>query len=113
MSVSLSLKASEESTYIVIASFFDEEGSSITPNFVTWRLSLSNGVIVNNRDAEIETPASEVNIILKGDDLGIMSGAKSDVRVVTIWGTYNSSYGNNLPYSSEVLFTISNLKGIS
>lgn len=97
--------AIEKSTYVINASFFDEDNISVVPNSVSWKLTDINGNVINNRSNESETPAASVDIVLSNNDLVASNGK----LVLTIWGTYNSSLGSNLPYKKEVKFDVENL----
>ena len=103
----LSDVADEEGTFVVVATF------SGTPITVNWKLTDALGNVVNSRSTETETATDVVNIILSGDDLALPD--KNDTtRIVTVWGTFNSdTYGNGLPYTEEVSFTIENYIGIT
>ena len=106
--------ATEESTYIIRARFFDENNVAVVPNALTWTLSTSTGAIINSREAVSITPDSVVNIVLSGDDLAILSG-ETDVfvwRYLIVEGTYDSAYGDDMPIRSQCKFSVTNLRAI-
>lgn len=107
-------RAVEDSTYIVVASFYENTPNGkvpIVPNVgLTWKLVDEDGVVVNGRTAVPITPAIEVYIVLKGADLAV-SGNHPVRRAVTVVGTYDGFFGNNLPIIDEAVFQIFNLKG--
>jgi len=108
----LSVKAVEESSYLIQVLFKDGDGNAVVPNAVTWTLTDVEGNVINSRTAVVATPASTVNILLSGDDLalGVTVGhVKRIKRILTIQATYTSSYGVNLPLKSSVEFEVENL----
>ena len=124
----LDTDANEQSTFVVIAPFRDEEGAAVTPNSgLTWSLFRLDGTVVNSRTDMSITPGSSVAIVLSDADLEIfaddpveevyvhgigMMTMQYGIRVVSVSGTYNSSAGNNLPIKDQVLFRVVNLIGV-
>lgn len=115
MKISLATHVSEEGTAIFTVDFKDEDDQAVVPNSVTWKLTDGDGTVVNSKSAESETPASSVDIVLSGDDLEISAGfgGSAEKRYVTVYGTYNSSYGSNLPYTHQFDFPIDNFVAIT
>lgn len=125
----LDADANEQSTFVVVAPFKDESGSSVTPNSgLTWSLFRLDGTVVNSRSNVAITPGSSVAIVLSDADLEIftddpveevyihgigMTTMQYGVRVLSVSGTYNSSAGNDLPIKDQVLFRVVNLIGVS
>lgn len=107
----LTVTANENGTYTVTAVFTDEDGAALTPNTVHWKLVDSAGTVINSRTDVTVTPAASVNIVLSGNDLDL-TGTADEVRYVTVWGLYDSTYGIGLPYTDEVRFVVTNLKGL-
>ena len=105
----LSRVASDRSTYIITISFFDEEEDTMVPDTLEWYLTDEVGTIVNGRSAEEVTPAEEVTVVLKGDDLAASAGTK---RVFTIKGTYTSTLGAELPFTAACRFNVAEWVGI-
>lgn len=103
--------AVEGSTYIVNVTFKDEAGESMVPVTAEWSLRDNTGAIVNSRTAVPITPASTASIVLSGADLAYESNSKS-MRVLTVVGTYDGTYGANLPLAEEFSFGIRPLEGI-
>lgn len=102
----------ERGTAVVQCVFTDEEGNSVAPDSLTWTLSDRAGTIINSReDEEVVDLAATVNIVLSGDDLAILptEAVAYAERIVTIKGTYDSTYGNDLPLRHEEMFYIANL----
>jgi hypothetical protein len=108
MIVQLATPAPERGTYIIDASFFDEDEVSVVPNSgsLTWTLTDTLGTVVNSRLNVAITSAAIVHIVLSGLDLAIGDGLLSVQRKVLIVGTYNSSLGSNLPIRQEIEFSI-------
>lgn len=117
MTTRLELKASEGSTFGIVANFVeirsDIQGSSpITPNDgLTWSLKEKDGSIVNSRKDVPLVSAPSVIIVLSGADLAL-PGTSELRRYVTIKGSYNSLLGSNLPILDEASFQIENLVGV-
>jgi hypothetical protein len=114
MKVSIATQVSEESTAVFTVSFKDEDDQPSVPNSLTWKLTDGSGNVINSRTAVTASPASAVNIVLKGDDLALSAGVtgNAEKRFLTVYGTYDSSYGSGLPYKHEVGFPIANLIAI-
>ncbi len=105
-------KAVEKSTFIITASFTDENGDAVIPNSIKWTLSDSSGDIMNSReDIEILTPAATVTIVLSGLDLAIIDTDLN--RFLAIEAEYDSALGSDLPLNEELQFKIRPLVNIS
>jgi predicted NAD/FAD-dependent oxidoreductase len=113
--VTLTKHAKEKSTYIITASFTDEEDDSVVPVTIDWTLSTAKGTVVNSRsDVAIAVPAAEVEILLSGDDLQILSDEVNQaVRLFTVNATYDSVLGTDLPLKGSIRFIIDNLRMVS
>ena len=101
----LTLKATNEGTYIVTSAFTDADGTAVTPNTLTWNLTDYDGNMINARSAvSIVTPSTSNAVVLGADDLDNDDGFE---RVFTIEGDYDSvTYGNGLPLRQQAKFTI-------
>ena len=114
MPTKLKEKAVEGSTFGIRAEFIvklPEGDTPIVPNApLTWSLRDKDGNIINSRDDVPLTPASSVDVVLTGADLALPNN-RPEERFVTINGTYNAVYGNNLSLVDEVSFQITNLVG--
>lgn len=95
MPTKLTLKATEQSTYIAHAEFLDEAGQAMAPTTVKWRLTDEFGTVVNNRANVVIAAGPEVDIVLSGDDLQELAHKKTKRRL-TLIATYNSDLGNGL-----------------
>jgi len=105
----LPVNAVEESTYVIVVSFFDEAENTLTPNSVNWTLTDRSNTVVNSKVNQSETPAVVVAIVLSGDDLRIFGEGSIERRKVLISGTYDSDYGSGLPYKIVAEFEIDNI----
>ncbi len=100
MPTKLKIAFNEDGTGVVQAGFYDEDGASMVPNSINWALTDSEGTVINNREQESITPAQEVNILLTGNDL------KPGTLFVTVWGTYDSDLGSDLPFKDWCSFKV-------
>ncbi len=107
--------ALEESTYVITASFTDEDGAAVVPNTatVTWTLTDLDGTVINLRSAVAVSSASTITIVLSGDDLSLLVSDDSGVRKVLVQAQYDSSIGSDLPLNDEVQFTIDPLVAVT
>ena len=108
----------EESTALFTLTFTDEEGVQIQDADITslkWTLTDVNGAVINEKENEIIAgPTNPQDILLKGDDLQILSGESGNVqRVLTGIATYNSTNGSGLPLTDQVRFWIDNLTAVT
>jgi hypothetical protein len=110
MTIALTEKANEKSSYIVYLTFKDEEGFEVVPNSINWDLTDNTGATINSRSNVSETPATNIAIALYGLDLGITGGVKS--RVLTVKAPYDSDLGT-LPFNEEFTFEIEDLLNIT
>ena len=115
MPVTLTKHAKEKSTYVITASFTDEEGDSVVPVTIEWTLSTAKGTVVNSlSDVVVAVPASETEILLSGDDLQILSDEVNQaVRLFTVNATYDSALGTDLPLRGSIRFIVDNLRMVS
>lgn len=111
MATVLTINATEESTYVVTASFVDEDGVAMVPDTLEWILTDTSGTVINNRDGESVSPSSSVTIVLSGDDLALSDNLAA-IRCLTLSGTYTSSLGANLPFTDECQFVVENITGV-
>ena len=100
--------ATEQSSFKITATFYDESGNAVAPDTMLWTLTDDKGTsVINSReDVAIVTPESSENILLEGDDLAVDGNAKTK-RKVTWQGTYTSiEFGAGKPLKDEVTFYI-------
>ena len=83
----------------------------IMPNpGVKWSLKDQDGNVINDREGEDLIAGEAMYVVLKDGDTSLDSNYPEE-RFLTVWGTYSSPWGNNLPLIDEVSFTIENLVG--
>lgn len=101
------IDAGEESTLVITATFTDENGDAVTPQTAKWTLSDLDGTVINSRtEVAIGSLASEVDVVLSGDDLALQSTTDTGRRAFLIEATYNSALANDLPLNEEVQFDV-------
>ena len=115
MPLTLSTHAMEKSSYIITATFTDEDGDAVIPATIKWTLSTAKGVIVNGREnVAVAVPAAEVEVLLSGEDLKILSGEVNQaVRLFTVNATYDSALGIGLPLKGAIRFIVEDLRVVS
>lgn len=108
----------EKGTRILNIVFTDEDGNLIIPNTGTIKWSLTTKpligtapVVINGREDVVVTSASTINVVLKGDDLAILSDELSCSfvdRLLTLEYEYDSSLGTDLPDGLQFVFPVEN-----
>jgi hypothetical protein len=107
----LSTKAIDKSTYVVTATFTDEDDNAVAPQTLTWTLTDESGTVINSReDVDVSSPGTSEDFVLSGDDLAVADGS---TRLLTIEATYNSDAGSDLPIRDQVRFTIEDLTAVT
>ena len=106
----LKTHAVEQSTYPITFSTKDETGAVVTANNgLKWSLTDEYGVVVNDKQDVAITSGSEMTVVLQGDDLAILRGQDTEIRVLTIEGTYDSDLGEDMPIKQQCWFYLDNL----
>lgn len=96
----------EGSTIVITVNFLDLDGAAFTPKTCAWSLTLKDGTVINARDRVSATvTGTSHDFVISGDDLLFSEGKD---RYFTVEGTYDSTYGNDLPYREEAKFSIAN-----
>ncbi len=115
MPTRLTAHAVEQSSYIITADFTDEDGQPMTPASLVWTLTDTSGAVINSReDVAVTGLASQVNIVLSGNDLALSEGETIAARILTLEGTYESAVtGGTLPIKDSVHFRIRGLVAVS
>ena len=107
----LALPADEESSYTIKFVFKDEDGNAAAPVTMVYTLMAEDGEVINSRyKVNVGVLAATTYITLYGDDLQLID--KKSVyenRVLTVEGTYNSTYGNGLPFIRQIFFRVRNV----
>ncbi len=107
-------KAVEKSTFIVTATFRDENKTLVVPDTMKWSLTDKDSTIINSRDGIVITSlASSVDIVLFGDDLAILAGKSEELRFLVLEGTYTSPLGVGLPLNDQLIFTVFNIRKVT
>ncbi len=111
MAIQLTPLAREKSTYVIEASFKDEDGTAVVPNSASWTLTDDAGTVIHARSGVVISPlAATVDIVLSGLDLAMQTGEVSRaLRRLTIEALYDSTLGTGLPVKEEFLFTVKDL----
>jgi hypothetical protein len=115
MPATATVKAKEQSTLVLTVYYWDENGTAVTPNAVTWTLMDESGTTINSRSAvSISSPSTSNDITLSGDDLAFQTGESGEAaRYLRIDATYDSGSETDLPLKDHVLFYIMEVKGVS
>ena len=101
----LSPVAKEGGTYVVTATFYDEDDALVVPTTITWTLKDSGGSVVNSRQDVSVSPASSIYITLTGSDLPVNSHPQEEL-ILTVNAVYNSSYGTDLTLVNQCKITV-------
>jgi len=108
MATVLTLNAVDRSTYIITATFQDEDETPVTPDSLSWTLTNGLGGIVNNREnVVVVSPQETETFILSGDDLAFADGK---FRRFIIEATYSSTLGTGLPLRAQANFSVEDLE---
>jgi hypothetical protein len=114
--ITLEVHAGEKSTYVVTATFKNENETLVVPSLIAWTLTDETGLVINAREnVSVAAPAAVTDILLSGLDLAVQAGETAGVvgRVMTVNAEYNSTLGSGLPLKGEVRFFIDNVLKIS
>ena len=109
MPTTLDTRAVEKGSFVITASFTDENGDAVVPKTVKWTLvDAETEDIVNSREQVSATPATSVDILLQGDDLAILHGQRKELRELIVEWTYDGSLGNDIPQKDMARFYVTN-----
>ena len=103
----LAVKPVEGSSFLITVGFKDMDGTPFVPITCAWTLTDGLGTVLNNREkvsASVTAPLHR--FILSGADLKFADGKTKGNRVFTIEGTFDSVYGEDLPYREQIGFSI-------
>ena len=108
MKTRLPTKARERTSYVVRASFTDEEGRPVKPDSLNWSLVDSNGGTVNGRESvEVRSPSCTENIVLAADDLALGRGRSREMRAIVFRGKFWSPLaGELLSFEQQSTFLV-------
>ena len=100
----------EEGTAVFRCTCLDESGNASVPTAMHWDLTALDGTVIAYNQ-EVADLAAVMYITVYGTNLRMLEGEESfGERLITFRGTYNSTYGNNLPIHKQVKFRVQNLK---
>jgi len=106
-------QAVEKSSYFITCSFKDEDDQPVTPDSAKWRLTDTDGTVINSRSAVVlSSLATQVTIALSGLDLAIVGTGQRETRVLTVQATYTSGLVE-YPLNDSLRFPVYNLAGVS
>jgi hypothetical protein len=106
--ISITTRPNESSTIKIAVTFTDLDGNLFHPKTCVYSLSDSTGNIIGSIDRTVVTIiGTSHNFIISGTNLQI-TGSDPGKRIVTIEGTYDCLYGNDLPFREECMFEIEN-----
>lgn len=108
----LDIVAEEQGTYVLDLEFKDEDDEPVVPTSINWSLTTLDGEVVNSRsEVDLSPPASEVNVVLSGDDLQLLTHKSSfSWRLFTVKALYNSDLAPGLSINKAVRFKVRNLR---
>lgn len=108
MATVLTLNAVDRSTYVITATFQDEDGTPVAPDSLTWTLTNGLGAVINNREqVEVTELDTTVSLILSGNDIAHEDGK---FRRLVLEGTYSSTLGTGLPIRAQANFSVEDLE---
>lgn len=110
MTTELTLKATEEGTYVMNIVFRDEDDVNISPNSANWSLTDLKGNPVNSRtEVNISPIAAVVDVVLSALDLELNPAYAGSERWFIVEYVYDSTLGNDLPAKTQAKFDIEGL----
>ena len=108
--MTISITANQDSTFVVVAEFFDEDGVAVTPSsLVSWELQDNEG---NQIATDTVPAASSVSIVLSGTDLAVsdseelLNNSNNARRTIIVSTTYDSSLGSGFALKEAEYFEI-------
>lgn len=104
MPTTITTKAVEESTFVLVFTFADEDGAAMTPVTLHEKLTDLDGTVINGIDRDL-TPGSVQTIVYSGTALTLAQGVGRK-RLCTLTGTYDSTYGTGLTFTETATFEI-------
>lgn len=113
MVTKLEARASEGSSYVIIADFVEKTsenriGTPVAPNpGLVWSLRDGYGNVINERENVPLDSAESVTVVLSGDDLAL-TGDYPETRYITFEGSYNNEFGT-IPFIKQASFQIEDL----
>jgi hypothetical protein len=115
MNLQLAEHATERSALGIAVSFFDSSNAAASPKTLNWSLTDTDGNTINSRkDVAVESPGTTETIVLRGDDLQIVTPAnRQEGRILIVSGTYDDSVlGLDTPFYKEIRFVVDAIKDV-
>lgn len=107
----LTVQALPNNTYIITATFEDEDGNPVTPNAgATWSMTDNSGNAINSRTDVAIVEDTSIDIVLTDADLAAQGAEDDGIRDVTIDGDYDSAAGAGLSLDKSVQFVIADVQ---
>jgi len=115
MPLILTGRAIEKSSVGVKIVVVDENGDDLIPTAATWTLTDLEGTVINlKEDVAISPLASEMTVLLSGDDLALTDQTnKFEMRLFTFEGTYDPGDASAASIKESGEFPVYNLKVVS
>ena len=114
--------AKEGGSKVIVISLVNSSNVTIIPQSMNWTFSDLNGNIINERnniDYEVDSGfgsggslSASMGIILNGQDFLLNNKVGGKLCLLTVEGTYDSSYGTGLPFKDQCSFVVDNLISI-
>lgn len=88
----------------------DENGDALVPTAATWTLTDLEGSVINSRtDVAISPLASEMTVLMSGDDLAISDATNEyEIELFTFEGTYDPGDASAAPIRESGEFPVYN-----
>jgi len=111
MPLILTGRADEQSSVGMKIVIVDGNGDALTPTAATWTLTDLSGTVINSReDVAIAALASEMTVLMTGNDLQILDQSKQlEMRLFTFEGTYDPGDASPAPIKESGEFPVYNL----
>lgn len=102
----ISLPIPEQSNPTFAVTFRDEDGGLTTPLTLKWDLAAMDGTVIA-LDQSVAVPDTTSYITLTAAQTRFLNGeSRKAERLLSIYATYNSDYGNGLVARKQIRFTI-------
>lgn len=103
--------AHEEGAMLLNVIFRDERRREIVPKTQTFQLMKLDRSVINSRTFALGSFTGN-KVILSGDDLAVFGDDDTLFRIFAVKGTYDSTYGDDLPCVCEIEFVITRMLNI-
>lgn len=110
----LNKTANEGGAFLLNIIFRDENKNVVSAKTQEWQLMKLDRSIVNNRSFANSVLGGFTGnrVVLTGDDLAIFGDDDTRFRIFAVKGTYDSTFGNDLPCVTEVEFVITRMLNV-